>query len=213
MSTSKSQKRRAAPKRDAISDLQATLDRQEARRKVLVRRALSALAAGLVILAAGAVLRGNPAAAVRGASVSEAPVQAAAIVSAPATEAQPAKESTAPVDDKASSSVPKPVAPEAAKSAVSAPKPVPSAPKTQDIRIGIGVTGYAPSTITASAGYPISLTVDKGAGCAAGFLIPALNVAEDNTGGPITIDLGRVPAGNYEFTCGMQMIGGTLIVE
>ena len=214
MSTPKSRRRRSTAKRDAVSELQATLELQEVRRKVLLRRALTALAAGLVILAAGVVLlKGNPAAAGRGALVSEAPVQLAAIASAPATEVPPVQETTLPADAPNSLSAPEPAASTSANRAPSKPKPVTATPKTQNIKIDIGVTGYSPSTVTASAGSPISLTVEKGAGCAAGFLMPALKVAKDNTGGPVTIDLGRVPVGSYEFTCGMGMIDGTLIVK
>jgi hypothetical protein len=86
-------------------------------------------------------------------------------------------------------------------------------PGKQVLRIAIGSTGYEPGTVRASAGRPIVLTVGKGEGCAAGFLIPKLGVDKDNSRGPITVNLGTVPPGKYRFSCGMEMVSGTLIVE
>lgn len=215
MSTPKARKRQPTAKSNPASALQATLDREEARRKTRVRRALVVLAAGLVVIAATAVVRGNAAAADRAAQASVATEQVASVVpSTPATEAQPADEPTAPTDAAITSPpTPKQAEPDSAKQAPGTPKIATGPPTKQNIRIGIGVTGYSPSTVTADAGSPIVLSVDRGEGCAAGFLMPSLDVAADNTAGPVSIDLGRVPAGSYQFTCGMEMIGGTLIVK
>ena len=83
----------------------------------------------------------------------------------------------------------------------------------QEFAIAIGRVGYEPESITASTGRPITITVGKGEGCAAGFNIPRLGVRADNSSGPATIDLGKVKAGTYIYTCSMGMVSGKLVVR
>jgi hypothetical protein len=112
--------------------------------------------------------------------------------------------------------------------AAAAPAPAPAAapapaPKTaqkpatstaaQTFSIAIGGTGYEPSQVVAAAGRPITLKVAKGEGCAGGFLMPSLGVDKDNSGGPVSVKLGPLTAGSYEWTCGMGMVSGTLVVR
>lgn len=99
-------------------------------------------------------------------------------------------------------------------------KPVPSTPRKapavaerQRLDIAIGEAGYEPSTLSARATIPITLVVEKGEGCAAGFLMPALGVSADNSRGPVSIDIGILKEGTYTFTCGMGMVEGRLIVR
>ena len=129
---------------------------------------------------------------------------------APARPADPPGEAPDPVDP---SSGP---APESA-DPPAPPAPKPPAPKpsatAQRFDIAIGTRGYEPSSITAGADRPIELTVAQGEGCAAGFLMPALGVEEDNSAGPVTVRLGRLEPGTYAFTCGMAMVTGKLIVR
>ena len=86
-----------------------------------------------------------------------------------------------------------------------------AAPQRFDIKIGR--TGYEPSTIVAAPGRPITLTVGKGEGCAAGFLIPSLGVSKDNSSGKVAIRLGALKPGTYVFSCGMDMVRGNLVVR
>jgi len=99
--------------------------------------------------------------------------------------------------------------------AIPAPKPVPkpAAASSQHLRIAIGSSGYEPSQLTASTGSPITLTVGKGDGCAAGFLMPELGIDADNSQGAVTLKLGKLKAGTYRFGCAMEMVGGQLIVR
>ena len=217
MSTRKSKGRPSAEKRRAATSLQATLDREEARRKVLLRKGVMVGAAALVIIAAAAAVVWGQAATGGGvAAPASAVEQSVAIVPSVVETAPPAAELTAPAEEPAApAKVPAP-APAAVPDQAKPEKPVAAAPavaKAQNFRIAIGVSGYSPDVIRASKDSSIKLTVDKGQGCAAGFLIPALNISSDNTGGPVTIDLGRVPAGTYQYSCGMEMVTGTLIVS
>lgn len=127
----------------------------------------------------------------------------------PAAEPTPAAAPTVPLTP---APAPTPPAPDPAPApAPPAPEPAPAEP--QRLRIDIGESGYEPFEVKARADAPIVLTVGKGEGCAAGFLIPALDIEKDNSAGPVTFSLGKVKAGTYTFTCGMAMIEGRLVVR
>lgn len=63
------------------------------------------------------------------------------------------------------------------------------------------------------AGIPIKLTVGKGEGRAAGFIMPSLNISPDNSNRPVTTELPALKAGVYKFSCAMEMVEGRLIVQ
>ena len=198
-----------------MSRLQAVIDQAEIRRGVLARRVVLVAAAVLVVAAAGVVLAlGKPAVADVAAPLSPEPTSRAVAASVEVTEAVPSEEATVAGSGRATlPAIPeKPAAPKPVAKRGDAKVPKASA-TVQAFRIAIGVTGYRPSVINASASSPIVLSVQRGQGCAAGFLIPDLGVDEDNSGGPVSIRLGRVPAGTYQFSCGMEMVTGTLIVK
>jgi plastocyanin len=123
------------------------------------------------------------------------------------------------------SPAPKPVASAPKRAAATAsPKPKPAhAPKSaaksksaataQHISIAIGQVGYEPSVVRAAAGRPITLTVGKGEGCAAGFQMPSLGVDKDNSAGSVSIELGVLRPGTYRFSCAMGMVEGKLVVR
>ncbi|BDG06647.1 cupredoxin domain-containing protein [Anaeromyxobacter oryzae] len=76
--------------------------------------------------------------------------------------------------------------------------------------------GYAPSRVRLRAGQPARLVFDRreDSSCSEEVVIPDLGVrrflpAHQRTG----IDLPPTRAGTYEFTCGMGMLRGTLVVE
>jgi len=213
--------RRPASRGDGvISALQATLDREE-RRRVGRRRAGLGVAAALALVLAVSVavlLQGNASAADRAeVERNSAPVPSTAVTAAALPVAQPqvqvkAARPSEPVKRKSSiEGNSRSVNPSVRKPA--AAKPATSKPKTQRLRIAIGPRGYEPSVVRAEAGRPIVLSVGRGEGCAAGFLIPKLGVEEDNSEGSVTVNLGHVPAGRYRFSCGMDMVTGTLVVK
>lgn len=126
----------------------------------------------------------------------------------PAPEPEPGKEPVAePADEQEKASADEPTTEAPAKETRKKSGTV------QRISIAIGYAGYEPTVARAKAGVPIKLTVGKGEGCAAGFLMPSLGVSLDNSGGPATTKLGALEAGEYPFFCGMQMIGGVLEVR
>jgi plastocyanin domain-containing protein len=76
--------------------------------------------------------------------------------------------------------------------------------------------GYSPSRVQLRAGQPARLVFDRreDSSCSEEVVIPALGIrrflpAHQRTG----IDLPAARAGVYEFTCGMSMLRGSLVVE
>lgn len=76
--------------------------------------------------------------------------------------------------------------------------------------------GYQPSTVRVKAGERVRLVFDRqeSASCSEEIVIPAFAVrrflpAFDRT----TIELTPETPGTYEFTCGMSMLRGRLVVE
>ena len=124
---------------------------------------------------------------------------------------KPAAASAAPAD--AAVSAPAATPAEAAKPASAAAARAPKAVAPQHIRLAIGATGYEPSALQASSLSAITLTVGKGEGCAAGFLMPSLGISKDNSRGSVTFSLGKLKPGTYRFSCAMEMVEGRLIVR
>lgn len=89
----------------------------------------------------------------------------------------------------------------------------PKVVSARHLSIAVGAAGYEPSRIEAPAGVPITLTVGKGEGCAAGFNIPGLGVHLDNSAGAATAKLGKLKRGTYTYVCSMGMVSGKLVVR
>jgi hypothetical protein len=73
--------------------------------------------------------------------------------------------------------------------------------------------GFAPNVIRAKAGVPMEITFGQGSGCMAEVMSADLGFYEDLQGGPRTIALPALQAGEYGFSCGMQMVFGAIVVE
>jgi hypothetical protein len=73
--------------------------------------------------------------------------------------------------------------------------------------------GYNPNVIRATAGVPLEITFSQGSGCMAQVMSRDLSFFEDLTTGPKTIKLPALEAGEYGFSCGMEMVFGTIVVE
>ena len=83
----------------------------------------------------------------------------------------------------------------------------------QTIDIGVADGTFDPNTIYATAGVPIEFTIGEGSGCMAEFMFPEFDVFEDLTQGGAVVHLPAMQPGEYSFSCGMEMVFGTLIVE
>lgn len=85
----------------------------------------------------------------------------------------------------------------------------------QRIVIDVHGTGYTPANVTARAGVPTELTLrtDATQGCTRAFVLSSEGVEKVlPASGDTTIDLGELRPGNYRYTCGMGMYGGSIKV-
>lgn len=76
--------------------------------------------------------------------------------------------------------------------------------------------GYSPSTIRVTAGKPVRLAFDRqeASGCSAELLIPAFGIREKLPAFDTTVvEFTPQQPGEYEFTCGMKMLRGSIVVE
>ncbi len=76
--------------------------------------------------------------------------------------------------------------------------------------------GYSPAALLARAGTPLRLTFDRKdtSSCSEEVVLPDFGVRRFlPTGTRTSIELPAPAAGEYEFTCGMGMLRGTLTVE
>lgn len=74
---------------------------------------------------------------------------------------------------------------------------------------------YNPNIIKLAAGVPAEITFTQASGCLAEVVSDDLDFYADLTGGnqTITLTAEQLQPGTYEFSCGMQMVFGTIIVE
>lgn len=185
--------------------------RAERKRTVIIMASLAC--AGALLLGIGGI-----AMAARAGGVPSGQAQATAAALAPVSTPTAAPEAV--LDDTSGDTEPvviepadPPVkaAPEPTKQASKPPKK--KAASGQRLSIEIGDAGYEPTVVRASSGSPITLTVGKGEGCAAGFVMPSLGISKDNSNGPVTFSLGELEPGTYRFACAMEMVEGQLVVE
>ena len=84
-------------------------------------------------------------------------------------------------------------------------------------RVAVTAEGYEPAVIRLRAGMQARLVFERriDSACAAQVKIPALGISVTDLplGEPTAIDLAAGQPGRYRFSCGMDMIGGTLLSE
>lgn len=76
--------------------------------------------------------------------------------------------------------------------------------------------GYQPSEILATEGERIRLRFIRrdDADCAREVVFPGLKIRKQLPAGqPVIVELGPLPAGRYEFKCGMDMFRGAVVVR
>ncbi len=86
---------------------------------------------------------------------------------------------------------------------------------TQEQRIVVK-GGYSPSRITVRAGVPVRLVFDRHetSSCSEELVIPAFGIRRDLAPHKSTpVEFTPQKPGSYEFTCGMNMLRGTIIAE
>jgi len=83
----------------------------------------------------------------------------------------------------------------------------------QRISVDLSTGAYTPSVITAKAGIPLEIAFGQGSGCLASVLVPDFGIDQDLTQGGAVVKLPAMKAGEYQFSCGMQMVFGKIVVK
>lgn len=89
-----------------------------------------------------------------------------------------------------------------------------AAVQTVDIRISGGE--YQPASVTVAKGQPVRLnfTRDEKPTCGDVLVFPALNIRKEiPVNQVVSVDLNPTETGNLEFTCGMNMMKGAVVVQ
>jgi plastocyanin domain-containing protein len=92
---------------------------------------------------------------------------------------------------------------------------VPAGPGPQRIRIVVS-GGYSPSTVRVAAGRPVRLEFDRQetSGCTEEVVLPDFSIRTYLPAHQTTpVEFTPTRPGSYEFTCGMAMVRGKIIVE
>ncbi len=83
----------------------------------------------------------------------------------------------------------------------------------QTIAVDLSSGSYNPNTIQLKAGIPAEITFGQSSGCTGQVQSQQLGFAEDLTSGPQTVKLAGLQPGTYQFSCGMGMVTGTIVVK
>lgn len=83
----------------------------------------------------------------------------------------------------------------------------------QRISVDASTGLYQPNVIKLKAGVPAEITFSGGAGCTAQVMSEDIGFFEDMSNGPVTVKVAALAAGEYSFSCGMQMVFGKIVVE
>lgn len=84
---------------------------------------------------------------------------------------------------------------------------------SQSIDIDMSAGYYQPNVIKLAAGVPAKVTFGQSSGCTAQVMSEQLGFFEDLTTGPVTVELPALEPGEYDFSCGMAMVFGKIVVE
>jgi plastocyanin len=83
----------------------------------------------------------------------------------------------------------------------------------QKIAVDVSKGYYDPSTIQLKSGVPAEITFSQASGCTGVVQSQQLGFQEDLTSGPKTVKIAALQPGTYQFSCGMGMVVGTVVVK
>lgn len=87
---------------------------------------------------------------------------------------------------------------------------------TANLQLTVDGTGYHPSSISAPSGKPVRLTVTRTSdeGCGQQIVFPSLNIRRDlPLNQAVTVEFTMPASGNVAFTCGMDMLRGSIVAQ
>ena len=82
----------------------------------------------------------------------------------------------------------------------------------QRITIDTSSGSYSPGTVKLAPGVPAEITFKQAGGCLGQVMSEQLGFFEDLSTGDKTVKLGALTAGRYDFSCGMRMVFGQIVV-
>jgi plastocyanin domain-containing protein len=94
--------------------------------------------------------------------------------------------------------------------------PGPSTTGSARVAVTVDGQGYHPATVTIHAGHATTVVFTRTSddGCGQQLVFPSLNIRRDlplNT--PVEVPLPAQPAGTIAFTCGMNMMRGSIVAQ
>jgi plastocyanin domain-containing protein len=84
------------------------------------------------------------------------------------------------------------------------------------LSLTVDATGYHPSNLTAPAGRPVRLAITRTSdeGCGQQITFPSLNLRRDlPLNRPVSIDFSMPASGSVAFSCGMDMLRGSIVAQ
>jgi plastocyanin domain-containing protein len=88
--------------------------------------------------------------------------------------------------------------------------------ETADLRLTVDGTGYHPSSISAPPGKPVRLTITRTSdeGCGQQIVFPSLDIRRDlPLNRAVTVEFTMPLSGSVAFTCGMDMLRGSIVAK
>lgn len=83
----------------------------------------------------------------------------------------------------------------------------------QSIHVDVSTGVFVPSTILAKADVPLEITYSQGRGCISKVLFKQLGIVTDISRGGATVKIPALHAGEYPYSCGMEMIFARIIAR
>lgn len=83
----------------------------------------------------------------------------------------------------------------------------------QEISVDVSRGYFDPGLIKAEVGVPLRVSFGRGTGCMARVRFDEFGIDRDLTAGGAVVDLPALEKGEYQFSCGMAMVFGKLVVE
>jgi plastocyanin domain-containing protein len=84
------------------------------------------------------------------------------------------------------------------------------------LSVTVDATGYHPDSISAPAGRPVRLTITRTSdeGCGQQIVFPTLDVQRDlPLNRAVVVDFAMPASGSVAFTCGMDMLRGSIVAK
>jgi plastocyanin domain-containing protein len=92
----------------------------------------------------------------------------------------------------------------------------PAAGAAAELRLTVDGSGYHPAAVNAPAGKPVRLSITRTSdeGCGQQIVFPSLDIRRDlPLNQVVTVDLIMPDKGSIAFTCGMDMMRGSIVAQ